>query len=350
MSHHHGKRSKHVINLRDTIPGVHDVNISHVDDVKKGSHAGVYANVNTSEPKPVQNAQVLNQPKANIAPQTLVKSFNSKPNAFTDVKKGFQNVFTQIQSAMQFVALTAVIFVLLFGLSNFSAYKEIVTYWYKTDIIQADKPDTPIDDLINPFKQDNESIILNQGKISQVNFQVRPADYRIYIPKIGKNLPIVQPQDVNLINQNWEGLEKDIQSSLRQGVVHYPSTAEPGQIGNMFLTAHSSWYPNDVLPYGLSSAFALLDKLVAGDKVYVFKSGEMFIYTVQDRFVVKPTTVSVLDQPTDKREMTLMTCTPVGTTINRMIIKLDQTYPSPDSSDHSAPQVPNLYNDGRLQA
>jgi len=296
MNHHHGKRSKHIVNLRDTLPGVGNARIIHVDDVKKDSHINTQVNIEAPPTQQIPQAYVLEKSKK--------RAFNTPK--LGNINEGVLNVFAQVKSAMQFVSLTAVIFVLLFGLSNFSAYKEIITYWYKTDIIKADKVNTPIDDLIKPFNNRQESIILDQGKISHVNFQVRPADYRIYIPKIGKNLPIVEPQDINLINQDWKGLEKDIQEGLRRGVVHYPTTAEPGQLGNVFLTAHSSWYPNDVLPYGLSSAFALLNKLVAGDKLYVFKSGEMYVYTVRDKFVVKPSTVSVLEQPVDKREMTLL--------------------------------------------
>jgi hypothetical protein len=37
-----------------------------------------------------------------------------------------------------------------------------------------------------------------------------------------------------LINENWDGLEQDIQDALRKGVVHYPGTAQAGEIGNMF--------------------------------------------------------------------------------------------------------------------
>jgi LPXTG-site transpeptidase (sortase) family protein len=116
------------------------------------------------------------------------------------------------------------------------------------------------------------------------------------------------------------------------------------------LTAHSSWYPNDVLPYGLSSAFALLDKLVVGDKIYIFNRGEMYVYKVRDKFTVKPTDVSVLNQPSDKREMTLMTCTPIGTAINRLIVKLDLIYPIVNNSNNDEGDIKNLYTDGELHA
>jgi len=42
---------------------------------------------------------------------------------------------------------------------------------------------------------------------------------------------------------------------------------------------------------------------------------------------VKPSDVTVLDQPTNKRVSTIMTCTPVGTTLRRLIIKSQEIDP-----------------------
>jgi len=330
-------RSRHIVDLRNVVPGNRVISGQNVSDVKEIQHT---REINILSHNP--NLVSLNKEVSSVK---LVK----KRYVGNDSLVG--GFFSQIKSALQFSAMTIVIFLFLFGLSNFEAYKEIINYWYQTEVIKAEKQETPLDDLIKPLdQQEVKDIIMDEGKINYINFQVRPSDYRLYIPKINKNLPIIRTSDFNLIAKNWTALEKDIQSDLRKGVVHYPGTALPGQTGNVFLTSHSSWYPNDPLPYGLSSAFALIDKLVVGDSLYIFKDGEMYIYKVKDKYVVKPTNVEVLDQPTDKKEMTLMTCTPVGTTLNRLIVKLELTYPTFENKKEDVGPQPNLYMDGRLQS
>jgi hypothetical protein len=85
---------------------------------------------------------------------------------------------------------------MLFFLSNFSAYKQIIAYWYKDEILGIEKENTPLDELVSQTKNDTESIIFDDAGINYVNFQIRPSDYRIYIPKINKNLPIVKTLDI----------------------------------------------------------------------------------------------------------------------------------------------------------
>ena len=48
--------------------------------------------------------------------------------------------------------------------------------------------------------------------------------------------------------------------------------------------------------------------------------------------VVKPTEVNKLIYPTDKPMMTLITCTPLGTAINRLLITAEQVSPDPNAA------------------
>jgi len=334
------RKSKHLIDLRHIIPGIH----SHKNIHKSGD--SVKVNVSSF----VERNNIQSVKNTNVG---LMDSFAMKLNSIKNLKfsNSIVNFGLQLKSSLQFVLLTVSIFIMLFLLSNFSAYKQIIAYWYQDEILGTTQEETAVDKLVTSLSdQDIKSMIFDKEKISYVNFQVRPSDSRIYIPKINKNLPIVKVPDDNLVKSDWKGLEKDIQAGLRKGVVHYPGTAQVGEVGNMFLTAHSSWYPNDVLPYGLSSAFALLDKLIVGDKIYVFDKGEMYVYKIRDKFTVEPSDISVLDQPAGKREMTLMTCTPIGTAINRLIVKLDLIYPIMDNSSKDIENIRNLYEDGKLHA
>ena len=126
----------------------------------------------------------------------------------------------------------------------------------------------------------------------------------------------------HLEGENWGELEKQIQSGLQQGVVHYPGTALPGQFGNVFITGHSSYYPWD--PGQFKHVFASLSKLEPGERFYVYYDQKQYTYEILKKFEVQPANVSVLEQPRDKKVATLMTCTPVGTTLRRLIIQAEQ--------------------------
>jgi LPXTG-site transpeptidase (sortase) family protein len=60
----------------------------------------------------------------------------------------------------------------------------------------------------------------------------------------------------------------------------------------------------------------------------VYYGGDRHTYRVTKKYEVKPSDVSVLDQPTTQRIATLMTCTPVGTTLRRLIVQAEEIDPT----------------------
>lgn len=108
-----------------------------------------------------------------------------------------------------------------------------------------------------------------------------------------------------------------IVTKLKSGVVQYAGTARPGQVGNMVIVGHSSDFPWSDGKY--KNIFALLDKLAVGDKITVPFGSEKYIYSVTASKVVSPTDLSVLAK-TNTPTLTLLTCYPVGTTRNRLIV------------------------------
>lgn len=142
----------------------------------------------------------------------------------------------------------------------------------------------------------------------------------IYIPAINVTAPISWhiPNETNALTI---GLEK--------GVIQLEGTALPGQVGNIFITGHSSnflWAKGDY-----NQIFALLHNLVVGDKVYLKYGGTTYQYEVKNEKIVKPDDLSVLEQ-TKTSVLTLMTCTPVGTNYRRLIVTTVQTYPDPSKN------------------
>lgn len=155
--------------------------------------------------------------------------------------------------------------------------------------------------------------------------EVVPADPTISIPKINVSAPVIygSPND-----------EPSIQKNLQNGVVHYTGTSLPGKPGNSVIVGHSSNDPWE--PGHYKFVFVLLDKLVVGDTFSVNFESKRYAYEVTEVKVVAPTDLSVLQQ-TPEPTMTLITCTPPGTSWRRLIIKANQISPDPTIVHQAAP-------------
>lgn len=151
-----------------------------------------------------------------------------------------------------------------------------------------------------------------------------PPDPVISIPKINVNAPVVYATN----NQ-----EAAIQKDLEGGVVHYANTAVPGQNGNSVIFGHSSndWWE----PGSYKFVFVLLDKLQPGDTFTVNYNSHQYLYQVTGSKVVEPTDLSVLNQTADP-EITLITCTPPGTSWKRLVVVAKQISPTPQAATASA--------------
>ncbi len=140
----------------------------------------------------------------------------------------------------------------------------------------------------------------------------------IDIPKINVHAPVVYEPSI---------AEADVLRALQDGVDHYGTTPSPGQPGNSVLFGHSSndwWQPGNY-----KFIFVLLDKLTVGDKFSVNYHSTHYVYEVTGTKIVAPTDLSVLTQTTDPT-MTLITCTPPGTSWRRLIVSAKQISPSPE--------------------
>ncbi len=227
---------------------------------------------------------------------------------------------------VRFAVITGLIFVAVFLFINFSAYRQIFADFF--DPAAQAQAQAALEKASGRLPTAGPVPLLPATKpeirktFAWVDYAVAPTDDRLVIPKLGKSVPLVHLSAEHIEGENWADLEKQIQGGLRQGVVHYPGTANPGQFGNVFLTGHSSYYPWD--PGKFKDIFALLGKLEPGDRYYVYFKQIKYTYEVREKFEVPPSDVTVLAQPKDKKIATLMTCTPVGTTLRRLIIRSEQ--------------------------
>lgn len=278
----------------------------------------------------------------------------SKPQEFynTHPPRFRRWIFRGIRFLALYAVLTGSIFTTLMAATNYSAYSERIAYW-----LDPSRFDGVASEMRNMFLSANEvhameavyteellvrSVIEERVALTNpeivysrsyseeallanvpttpagtVTFQVAPFENRIIIPRLGKNIPLLDVRHDT--SASFTQMHEVFMEELRGGVVRYPGTALPGEQGNAFIFGHSSNYPWVKSKY--NDVFALLDTLEENDEIIVYYNQKKFIYRVTDRAVVKPGDVAVLEarDPT-KKEISLMTCWPIGTTLERLII------------------------------
>lgn len=149
-----------------------------------------------------------------------------------------------------------------------------------------------------------------------INVEITPFDNRIVIPKIGKNIPLIDIERKTV--QDHDELQDIFMDELQNGVIRYPGSAKPGQDGTTFIFGHSSNFPWIKGDY--NDVFALLDKVVYDDVVIVYYNQKKYTFKIREKKVILPGDVSVLKRNQKKSEITLMTCWPLGTTLKRLVV------------------------------
>ena len=128
------------------------------------------------------------------------------------------------------------------------------------------------------------------------------------------------------------------QKALESGVVHYATTPNPGEKGNAVIFGHSS---NNIFNKGkYKFAFVLLSRLEPGDLFYINKDSKRYAYRVYKKDIVKPTQVSVLGATDKVATVTLITCDPPGTSLNRLVVVGEQISPDPSVNTTSTASKP----------
>jgi sortase A len=109
-------------------------------------------------------------------------------------------------------------------------------------------------------------------------------------------------------------VEGDSEKILRRAVGHLPSSAMPGDLGNVALAGHRDTF------------FHPLRKIGPGDAITLRTYDGDFEYRVESVEVVPPSNIEVL-RPTGSRTLTLITCFPfnyLGSAPNRFIVRATQ--------------------------
>ncbi|MTI95302.1 MAG: class E sortase [Firmicutes bacterium] len=125
---------------------------------------------------------------------------------------------------------------------------------------------------------------------------------KVVIPKLDVDVNVVAVDDLDIFARR-----------LNHPPGYYPTSAYPGQVGNVTIAGHRD---------GPAGYFLRVNNLEAGDLVILETPGYSFRYEVERVWIVEPTDWSVVAE-TDYAALTLTTCQRVGTdsSAKRLIVR-----------------------------
>jgi len=247
--------------------------------------------------------------------QLFMEPQKPKPAPIFQYRDTTQKPPSKIGLYFRYSIIPIVMLALIFGIVNYPSLYQQIKYWWQVDYRGGTISDP---NLFGPITQPGANLARPSeetgGETPTTSAaQVDLAQSKLYIPKINIIAPII-----------WDIPQDQILEQLKNGVVQYQGTALPGQVGNIFITGHSSnyWW----IKGNYNHVFALLDKLVVGDEIYLTYQGIIYKYQVSSSIVVTPEEIEVMESQ-GKNTLSLMTCVPVGTTLKRLIVRADLVSP-----------------------
>ena len=125
---------------------------------------------------------------------------------------------------------------------------------------------------------------------------------RLSIPNLKINMPLFKSTSAGV---------------LAKGGWIFPNTSTPDLGGNTVIFGHRFRY----LP-PISNTFFHLDEIKTGDEFTIAWNGIIYRYKVSEIKIIEPTDFSVLS-PSDKPIVTLITCAPLFSTKQRLVVIAD---------------------------
>jgi LPXTG-site transpeptidase (sortase) family protein len=160
----------------------------------------------------------------------------------------------------------------------------------------------------NPCAFTNPPPSRDKGSIP-CNTKNNTKGFSVAIPKIGAYAPVIQ--NVNPWN------EFEYKEALKKGVAHAKGTSLPGGNGTVYLFAHSSGAPWEITRF--NTIFLRLGELQNKDTIIIVYKDKQYQYEVIDKKEVWPNETYYLES-TLKNQLILQTCTPIGTSLKRLLI------------------------------
>ncbi len=149
--------------------------------------------------------------------------------------------------------------------------------------------------------------------VSDVKTNYTDKQNTLEIPKISLSVPIIFSTSTDKTS-----LAKD----LDQGVVYYPGSVYPGQIGQIIILGHSA--PPGWPTIKHDWVFTNLEKLSAGDTISIDLNNKQYTYVVKQKTIIQ----RGADVPADSLSannnvLTLISCWPPGKDYQRITVEAE---------------------------
>jgi len=175
-------------------------------------------------------------------------------------------------------------------------------------------------EIINSFKKEKKLV-----NIPEVSLETpRPTEIKkefpyteksdsIEIPKIGIEAPLLFVESER---------EEDYKAPLLKGVVHYYQSALPGEEGQTIILGHSA--PSGWPKIHYDWVFSDLNKLEAGDEIFINYKNHQYHYIVSKKFFLdKGEEIPSEDLTNPNNVLILISCWPPGVNQRRIAIQAE---------------------------
>ncbi len=135
----------------------------------------------------------------------------------------------------------------------------------------------------------------------------------IRIPSIDVQVPLVLSSSMK---------DKDVLATLSEGAALYPNGVLPGQLGNVFIAAHSTGEP---WKGKYRFAFLKINEVEPGHFIHLDWNGTRYTYTITGSDIVTPSPDFKISSSRPVPTVMLMACWPLWTTDKRMLLKAELT-------------------------
>ena len=179
-----------------------------------------------------------------------------------------------------------------------------------------------VSDFFNPYPSIDASSIndayfypnhsQNTGRvIAEVKTAYTEKQNTLEVPKLGISVPIIFSQSTD---------KSLIMKDLNAGVVYYPGSVYPGQIGQIVILGHSA--PAGWPKIKHDWVFSGLNNFAAGDIILIDLNNKQYTYTVRQKTIISKG-ADIPAYNSDNNILTLVSCWPPGKDYQRIAVQAE---------------------------
>ena len=130
------------------------------------------------------------------------------------------------------------------------------------------------------------------------------------IPKIGVIAPLIVTENSS---------QKDLDEKLDKGVVIFPNSALPNEVGQTIILGHSA--PPSWPKINYDGIFSRISELGEKDEIILYFNHQKYTYSVNQKVILEKGEEISNDSETSGNTLLLISCWPPGKNIKRIIIE-----------------------------